>query len=47
MVHQMRPGKYIGLSERKHEESANVFHMHLTMQGDQLILVYEDFLQDS
>lgn len=46
MVHQMRPGKYIKLSERKHELSASVSNRHLTMQGDQLILIYEDFLSD-
>jgi hypothetical protein len=46
MVHQMRPGKYIGLSERKHEEEAKSSGLHLTKDGNQLIMIYEDFLND-
>lgn len=46
MVHQMRPGRYIGLSERKHELSSGLNNKHLTKQGNQLILIYEDFLKD-
>lgn len=46
MVHQMRPGEYIGLSERKHEEKVRASDLHLTKQGGHLILVYEDFLKD-
>ncbi|NCU42484.1 MAG: hypothetical protein EOM19_07270 [Candidatus Moranbacteria bacterium] len=46
MIHQMRPGRYIGLSERKHEETAKASNLHLTKQGEQLLLIYEDFLND-
>lgn len=46
MVHQMRPGKFIGLSERKHELSYGVSNKHLTKQGTKIILIYEDFLKD-
>ncbi len=46
MVHQMRPSKYIGLSERKHEVKAGIKNAHLSMQGGMLLLIYEDFLAD-
>lgn len=46
MVHQMRPGKYIGLSQRKHEKAANVSNLHLSMQDKHLVLIYEDFFGD-
>lgn len=46
MVHQMRPSKYIGLSERKHEVKAGVANAHLSTQDGMLLLIYEDFLAD-
>lgn len=46
MVHQMRPGEYIGLSERKHEVSAGATNVHLNIHADKLLLIYEDFLRD-
>lgn len=45
MVHQMRPGKNIGLSERKHQRN-DASLIHLTQLNGQLILIYEDFLED-
>ncbi|MEL7666159.1 MAG: hypothetical protein AAGU06_01895 [Candidatus Shapirobacteria bacterium] len=47
MIHQMRPGKYIALSERIHEQEARKSNLHLTiLNSGQLILIYEDFLYD-
>ncbi len=46
MVHQMRPGKFVGLSERKHEKIAKASNIHLTMQNNNLIFIYEDFFED-
>lgn len=46
MVHQMRPGKFIGLSERVHESKFGQKNLHLTIQDKKLILIYEDFFRD-
>lgn len=46
MVHQMRPGKKIGLSQRSHEIKAGNTKVHLTIQDGKTILIYEDFLAD-
>ncbi len=46
LVHSSRPGNPISLSERKHEINANLKDMHLKIQSDKLLLIYEDFLQD-
>jgi hypothetical protein len=46
LVHQMRPGHNIGLSERKYEKKSDQNNTHLTIQNEQLILIYEEFLDD-
>lgn len=46
LVHALQPGVLIGLSERKHEIKANVSNKHLTIQNNELLLIYEDFLND-
>lgn len=46
LAHRLQPGSHISLSERKHEESAGVTGVHLSIQGGKLLLIYEDFLAD-
>lgn len=46
MVHQMRPGNYIGLSEEKHKFKKKPPLVHLSVCNNKLILIYEDFLKD-
>ncbi len=51
MVHQMRPGKFIGLSERRAEIISGTKNAHLTIQTEKdgfkkLVLIYEDFFND-
>lgn len=46
LVHALQPGVLIGLSERRHEIKANTSNVHLTIQNDELLLIYEDFLND-
>ncbi len=46
MLHQMRPGIYMGLSERRHEIKARESQRHLTFKDERLILIYEDFFSD-
>jgi len=46
LVHSLRPGTLISLSERKHEESAGVTGAHLSTQNEKLLLIYEDLLAD-
>ncbi|MCU0680213.1 MAG: hypothetical protein MUF50_02805 [Planctomycetes bacterium] len=46
LVHALQPGASIGLSERKHEIKANTSNKHLTIQNNELLLVYEDLLND-
>lgn len=46
LVHALQPGALIGLSERKHEIRANTANKHLTIQNGELLLIYEDFLND-
>lgn len=46
LVHTSGPGNLISLSERKHEVEANLKDMHLKIQNNKLLLIYEDFLQD-
>ena len=45
MVHQMRPGLRVGLSERKHQKTDQALR-HMVVSKDQLIIIYEDFLDD-
>lgn len=46
LVHSLRPGILISLSERKHEDAAGIIEAHLTIQDERLLLIYEDFLLD-
>lgn len=46
MIHQMRPGMFVRLSERKHEIEAGVKNTHLSIQKGALLLIYEDLFDD-
>src|SRR5680860_616349 len=46
LVHVLQPGSSISLSERRHEEAAGVKNVHLSIQDNKLLLIYEDLLID-
>jgi hypothetical protein len=46
LTHSLKPGISISLSERKWEKKAGLKDIHLKIQKEKLILIYEDFLDD-